>query len=88
MILAAREDGINVADELARLLDLRDQWAALTAAEHPLGTPAVIPALEHHPCCVAARKAAAPRDHRRDGIDYWYGRGYWTPPEKQDQAAS
>jgi hypothetical protein len=43
LVDAAKDDNFTVAQELSMLLDLRDQWHALTGASHPLGVPAPVP---------------------------------------------
>jgi hypothetical protein len=85
LVLAAREDGLTVGDELNMLLDLRDQWNELTTGTHPLGRPGYVPPVPALP--PVTREPV--RDHMVEGIDYWYGRGYWRPVEQHvDQAAS
>ena len=55
------------------LLDLREQWEALTCGKHPLGRPAVVPVVRR----VVEVKPRARRDRvprpRVEGVDWWMG---------------
>jgi hypothetical protein len=83
LVAAARDDGYTVAQELSMLLDLRDQWHALTGADHPLATiapvPVVVP-LEPLPPPPPVRKPKKPQWRTRgtynrggEGVDWFVG---------------
>jgi hypothetical protein len=86
---AAHADNVTLGAELDRLLDLRERWDGLTSSAHPLGQPAEIEPVR---CLVCAMREDQARDERvraenpdglRDGVDYFVGRGYWTPPTSE-----
>lgn len=89
LLIAAKQDGLTVPAELEKLLDLREQWHALTTADHPLARPAPVPALNHMPCCVISQREEMEREEAGiEGIDWWYGKRYWQPTPVDNSTGS